>query len=706
MKSFISLILIFLFVIINACSDGHNDFISRIDPGSFDSTWWNHTPLRFVQTNLREIDVSMDQDLYVKSLVEASANLVLLNVGGIVANYPTDLEFHFRNPFLEGDLIGNLVARLHEKGIKVIARFDFSKINEGLAKQKPDWLYRGTGGNIVNYNGQVHTCINGGYQQEYGFKILNEAITRYPFDAVFFNMGGYQTSDYSQVEHGICQCENCRKRFRDSTGLDLPVKPDMTSTAYRKYRAFQKSTSEELYRKTGSFIRTLRPGIILVHEQGEMVRSESGTSFTSGQDWNYHAAENVKRILGSWKNKVPNDSYNYLMGMDLRHTATSPNIGRIYILEQMLNGANPGIYFIGRIENQYDRVFLPELKELYGFHEKYEKIFTNLESRGRLGLIMGSSQEYRGIMKMLIEEHILFDLISPAAVGNPDAPKRLEDYEGLILANVTDMDDSFVSLIDDYVQSGGKLLATGFPGINDKNGTPLNKIRLQSFGVESSFEMLRNPRSSYLMILDEDRNDLGKIELKDFDLIMMNSVFMKCNTKSSAKSLLRLVPNTKHGPPEKCYFTNDEITEYPGIVLNSQGDGKAVLIPWQIGSQYAWKGNNGQRIIFLSAIQNLLGIENHIETDASPLLEMTNLANRSGTFEWIGLINHSGQIGAVFREPVNIHSTNIRFKPVKSVREIRLLRSGEKVRFREDDGWIRFSVPEIRDFEMALAIYR
>jgi hypothetical protein len=201
-----------------SCNQTMNQIdLSSIDPGQYDATWYNHTPLRFVQTNLSEMDGNMDVDTYVKTLVDASATMVVFNVGGISAFYPTKLPFHYKNPNLKGDLTGEVLKKFHENGIKFIARFDMSKVDESVAAQKPEWLYIGTDGNIVNYNGKVHTCINGGYQQEYVFEILKEAITTYPFDAVFFNMGGYNTSDYSQVEHGICQCENCRKRFRDST---------------------------------------------------------------------------------------------------------------------------------------------------------------------------------------------------------------------------------------------------------------------------------------------------------------------------------------------------------------------------------------------------------------------------------------------------------------------------------------------------------
>jgi hypothetical protein len=72
-----------------------------IDPGHYDTTWWNRTPIRLIQTNLREIDALMDVDAFVKSIEDASANVVLLNVGGIVANYPTKLPFHYRNTYMK-----------------------------------------------------------------------------------------------------------------------------------------------------------------------------------------------------------------------------------------------------------------------------------------------------------------------------------------------------------------------------------------------------------------------------------------------------------------------------------------------------------------------------------------------------------------------------------------------------------------------------
>lgn len=108
--------------------------------------WWREKPIRFLQTNLREIYADLDPDPYIEHLKAFAVNVVLLNVGGIAANYPTDLEFHYRNPYLQGDLAGDIITRAKAADIRFIARFDFSKINETYARQKPEWLYtRSTG---------------------------------------------------------------------------------------------------------------------------------------------------------------------------------------------------------------------------------------------------------------------------------------------------------------------------------------------------------------------------------------------------------------------------------------------------------------------------------------------------------------------------------------------------------------------------------
>jgi hypothetical protein len=351
-------------------------------------------------------------------------------------------------------------------------------------------------------------------------------------------------------------------------------------------------------------------------------------------------------------------------------------------------------------------VFIPTLNQVYGFHKTNEKLFTNVQSAGKVLLVRGSRDEYMGLIKILTEEHIMYDIMEPNMVGSDRNPRKLEDYSAIILGDVRNMSDSSVMKMDAYVQNGGRLIVTGFTSTNDQTGKQLNAIRLKSLGVAPQFEMFKRAQSTYLKVADTDKAVLGAQEFKDFSIMMVYSDFAKVKTAdASAKGLMKFLPATRFGPPEKSYFTPDQITDFPGVVINTFGAGKAVYIPWLPGAQYDFKGNYMHRTLLISSLEKVSGVERTIVTDASPLIELSHLVNRNNAFEWIGMINHSGQIGGSFREPVTIANTNIKFKPQKKVKELRLMRANKQLPFRENNGWIECTVPELKDFEMVVAIY-
>jgi hypothetical protein len=234
----------------------------------------------------------------------------------------------------------------------------------------------------------------------------------------------------------------------------------------------------------------------------------------------------------------------------------------------------------------------------------------------------------------------------------------------------------------------------------------MNTIRLHSLGVRPEYEHFKQARSTYLKVSERDKTALGPAEFKDFTIMMIYSDFLKCKTAGSAVGLMKFVPETRFGPPEKSYFTKENITDVPGVITNSFGKGKSVFIPWQLGSLYHFKGNYMHRALFVGALQNILKADRTIITNASPLIEMSHMVNRNNAFEWIGLINHSGQIGGSLREPVPVFNTSVRFKPRRPIKEIRLIRSGKSLEFKSDNGWVECIVPEVRDFEMVVCYYR
>ena len=146
-------------------------------------------------------------------------------------------------------------------------------------------------GNIVDYGGDVHVCINSDYQQKYA---LNHQETLEEVDVEFFNMGGYVSYDYSKNYYGICQCQGCKgssKRFMPA----LPKEEDMNDPVIQKYLLFKQETMEEFNKRLFKFIKSIKPDILINHdtytEKSGFIRQESNTAWILPLAWQYSGSK-------------------------------------------------------------------------------------------------------------------------------------------------------------------------------------------------------------------------------------------------------------------------------------------------------------------------------------------------------------------------------------------------------------------------------
>ncbi|MDL2319425.1 family 10 glycosylhydrolase, partial [Eubacteriales bacterium OttesenSCG-928-A19] len=240
--------------------------------------WWTENRMRMVQFNLVATNAAADTDRLVEQLKGFHANALMTGAGGIVAYYPSKLPYAYVSPYMgEKDMLGDLVKKCHESGMRVIGRFDFSKIHESIAEKHPEWLFRRADGEAVNYNTMVHTCICGEYQGELCLEILRECLTQYPVDGVYFNMFGFRTVDYSGVDHGICQCESCKRKYKEITGFDLPL--DGNDPHIEDYYAFQKTIVAGVLERVHALIKSINPEISICthgsYDYVDMIHTES-----------------------------------------------------------------------------------------------------------------------------------------------------------------------------------------------------------------------------------------------------------------------------------------------------------------------------------------------------------------------------------------------------------------------------------------------
>ena len=140
--------------------------------------WWMTEPIRLVQTNLRETDTALDPKRLVQQLIDFPANVLLMGMGGIAAHFPSKVASHYVSPYVPPghDTFGEVLREAHTHKIRVIGRFDFSKVAKPIYDAHPDWFFRKANGEPATYNGLYATCINGAYYREETLKILSEAL--------------------------------------------------------------------------------------------------------------------------------------------------------------------------------------------------------------------------------------------------------------------------------------------------------------------------------------------------------------------------------------------------------------------------------------------------------------------------------------------------------------------------------------------------
>ncbi|MBW7459237.1 hypothetical protein K0U00_34815, partial [Paenibacillus sepulcri] len=160
--------------------------------------WWRE-PLRVIQPNLQIRDTgAIDPERLASQMKEMGANTIVFNVGGIYAWYPTKVAHHTVNEFLPTsfDLLEEVIQACHKQDIRFIARFDFSKAEDRIFLQRPEWFVRKPSGEPEilgskrpgSWSLLMSTCINGAYRNEsVAIPVLEEVINRYGIDGIFFN---------------------------------------------------------------------------------------------------------------------------------------------------------------------------------------------------------------------------------------------------------------------------------------------------------------------------------------------------------------------------------------------------------------------------------------------------------------------------------------------------------------------------------------
>src|SRR6516164_4656095 len=114
---------------------------------------WTQKIRRVGQINMTEHDpVEMDIEQWANYWANLKVDAVLVSVTGIVAFYPTQLQYFRRAKYLGNrDFFGDCTAALKKRNIHVIARMSPDLPWEESLQPKPDWSERNSDGSPVRH---------------------------------------------------------------------------------------------------------------------------------------------------------------------------------------------------------------------------------------------------------------------------------------------------------------------------------------------------------------------------------------------------------------------------------------------------------------------------------------------------------------------------------------------------------------------------
>jgi len=678
-----------MLILFSQCVKTDRTLTDRVNPEWPDSlSWWKRNNLRVIQVNLPAYEGGLNADSLIADLKYFSANTLIINAGGIMAFYPTQLDCQYTNPFMNPSMLGDVIKKSHDNNIKVIVRFDFSRAHRSIFEKHPDWFYLSPKGERIINDDMYVISINAPYEQECLFKIVNEVTDLYPVDGIFINMPGYQTRNaYLGVYHGIDQNSYDAERFREfSGGMKLPLEENANDPVYQKYLSFRQFTIDDLMHRLHTLVKSKNKQIAIctyMDEYVDIIRHESQTN--SLPYWPYNASDNVNNTLHSYPDHIVSNASIQQISFQSRYNAIEPEEIAIRLYENIANGSGLDLSLMGDFQDYEDERNYTVIHDVYAYHKKNEPYFGKYNSPAKVVVLSpgnwpggDAAQEYRGVQLMLKEAHIQFDIIESdriAALKN-----NLAKYHLIIAPGVANMDSESIKVLNDLLENGTNLVATNRTLIND----PVALHHL--FGAKPDNQL--QDGSGYYLSPDSDKIFT---RLKGQKLIMLKFNLGFYDYDPTNTKLLPILTPGRPGPPE--IIGGHEPTGYYGIGIKKHSKGQAVHVPLNIGKLYYLHGYEQHKNILLDLIERVAPeVDDLVITNAPERVEVVlqkyiqNIGSNVGKSEAEGLalhlINLTGFSGNTYFNPLPVYDLNFSIACEKKPSKVFSLMKGKQLDFK------------------------
>ncbi len=522
--------------------------------------------------------------------------------------YPTKVgRVH---PGLNRDLLGEMITALHAEGIQAPIYFPIGW--EEVAAENLNWLEVNADGVLggkppfcAEVNRWRDLCLNKESYLEFIFEQVGEIISLYPVDGFWFDIIS---------QHG-CVCDDCQKSMK-SLGLSPQNPEDVKKHDLIVVTRFM----EKLY----SYVKAKCPEA-LVFFNGDLAPD-------NGYDREISMNERGKYLTHIEIESLPSETWGYnhfplyvnyhnrknaeIIGMNGKFHNVWGDFGSLRNLEALeyecfrmiMNGSKICIGDQMHPRGVLDKDVYERIGQVYAQIEEREPWCVGSEKQADIGIMMvnGPTQKdftpNEGALRMMLELHHQFDFI--------DCLDDLHKYKLIILPDNARIDSEMAEKISEYLERGGKLLASGSSGLDPNSGD----FVIKDFGVEY---LGQNPyKPSYIVLEDSFRGELPALEYAMYQ----DSVCVKAKPGSEILA--------KEGRPyfnrsydrfcSHRHFPFECLTGNASVVRN----GNVIYIANQVFTEYIELGVRLNRDIIEKCI-NLLMEEPLVRTNLPSSAEVT-----------------------------------------------------------------------------------
>ncbi len=693
---------------------------------------WYLTMRRCGQINFNERDpLTMDADAWMDYWTSLKVDAVLLNGGGIVAFYPTEVPYHHRSEFLgTRDLFGEMVAAAKKRNLRVMARMDCNYAYEEAFKARPEWFERNRDGSARKHNESpwlYKTCMFTTYFTDQMPAIYREINRRYPVDG-FFTNGWPSTGPL-----GVCFCESCQKVFREKVGGIPPEDTDATSAVYRKYYEATMDRVAEIWKLWDGVAKEKRPDSIYVGNLGGGIRtvkslkrlSEVAGWFNAdhqgrgGDTPIWDCAQQGRVAQSVMKGRtITNVTGAYSNSRVVwRHMTKSPAETTLWLAQTTASGMVPWFHWLGGSpeDNRWREVG----RSFFQWLAANEPHFRNRRSIANLAVLYPQStiafyksgsgpgswrgaeraqtSEYlQGLYYALLEGRFLFDF-----VHQEDLPTAvLKKYRALLVPNAAYLRNEECEAIRRYAASGGSVLATFETSRYTEWGDPRPDFALADlFGASLAGEVVGPFGNSYMRI---ERPHAITQGFEGTSLLPGAENRVPIKPLERAPLALSVVPNYPAFPPEMVYPRTPR-TEEPAAIFRETGASRVVYFPGDIDRTFWRSGNTDLSPLLQNAVRWVLGKQRQsVRVTGEGIVELFAWQTEAGhALHVVNYTNPNMTRGFVRRfYPIGPQKVEFDLPGGEKILSVRTLRAGQALPFDQVGQTVRFEVPTVVDYEV------